>query len=248
MILLNKSGRAMLAFALRLPFSRTPHPRHYCFRTVQQKLVPGGWLAISNRRFASMKMIEVERKFRVSPETKSRLEQRSSSKGMIKFIDCYCCEELALEDMWLRQRNGAWELKIPVLPDRPKRLGTTVYRELVEPTVWDELSRLKVEIKGRRPYATLHTERTQLKCVWESREIEVVLDVCTTEDGFRYSVGELEILVARDSEVEDAATTLDHFAESLNLLGQSDANGKLIAYLKEKNETLYNALALKGLT
>lgn len=194
-----------------------------------------------------MKMIEVERKFRVSQETRSMLEQMSLSTTFVELEDCYLSEELALEDMWLRQRNGIWELKVPVASDRTKRLGAMVYRELVGPAVWHELSPIKVE-DGLLPYATIRTERTQLKCLWKTEEIAVVLDVCTSEDGFRYSVGELEILVHRDSEVEGAANALDQFADSLNLQTQSDTDGKLLAYLKEKNESLYHALALKGLT
>lgn len=193
-----------------------------------------------------MNMIEVERKFRISTDIKSRLEQLSPTRHVTRFEDSYWCEDLALNDMWLRQRNGAWELKFPVSRGRTKCLGARVYRETVGPMVWEELSRLNGRSDQFVPYATLYTERTSLKCLWESREVEVVLDMCTTEDGFRYSVGELEILVELDAEVDDAATTLDHLAKSLNLVGQSDADGKLIAYLKAKKKNLYNALALKG--
>lgn len=194
-----------------------------------------------------MKMIEVERKFRVSPEVRSELEQRCSSRCLVKLKDCYWCEDLALEDKWLRQRNGTWELKIPIVQRRIRTPGTTVYRELVEPTLWKELSQFKTEIENLPPYATIHTERTKLHCVWDSREIEVVLDACTADDGFQYSIGELEILVEQESQVEDAAAALDRFAQSLKLKAQSDSDGKLIAYLKEKKGALYNALAVKGL-
>lgn len=238
----------MIAFLYQLLLNRAPCRRYPVLHTPHRKAVTDRPWSISNRRVLNMKMIEVERKFRVSQETKSMLEQLSLSRNFVEFEDCYLSEELALEDMWLRQRNGIWELKVPVTSDRNRRLGATVYRELVGPAVWHELSRVKVEAHGLLPYATIRTERTQLKCLWKTQEVEVVLDVCTSEDGFRYSVGELELLVNRDSEVEGAANTLDQFAKSLNLQAQSDTDGKLLAYLKEKNEALYHAIALKGLT
>lgn len=86
--------------------------------------------------------IEVERKFLLpdSPEALEALRETIVAKGgallkKITFTDSYWDSpgyDLTLKDFWLRQRDGAWELKVP----GQHIGGTAVYTELeTEPEI-----------------------------------------------------------------------------------------------------------------
>lgn len=195
-----------------------------------------------------MNSIEVERKFRVSEKTLENLNKLSTVTAITQLDDSYFCEELALKDHWLRRRNGSWELKMPVLDGHFRRSRTTVYRELVGASIWQELNVSAFDVDQLVPYAKILTERKKLQYQWNGSKVQIVLDTCTADNDFRYDVGEIEILVNDDSEVEHANFILDQVATSLGLRFEQYAEGKLMTYLREKHEPFYQKLAEKGLT
>ncbi|XP_072885538.1 thiamine-triphosphatase isoform X1 [Hemitrygon akajei] len=76
--------------------------------------------------------IEVERKFAVRPDTEQRLAslggQRLGSRSLLdRYFDTVDLR-LTLADLWLRSREGRWQLKSPVGAG-PQASGTTRYRE-----------------------------------------------------------------------------------------------------------------------
>ena len=71
-------------------------------------------------------MIEVEKKFSVTPDIKMRLTQGAELLGEREMNDVYydtSSYTLTLEGKYLRCRNGAWELKIPLLMFPPDFLS-----------------------------------------------------------------------------------------------------------------------------
>lgn len=195
-----------------------------------------------------MNVIEVERKFRVSEKALENLDKLSTITATTQLEDSYFCEELALKDHWLRLRNGVWELKMPLMDGHLRQSRTTVYREVVGAAVWKELDVSVLEIDQLIPYARLLTQRKKLEYDWNENKVQIVLDMCTTENGFQYDVGEIEILVDDYSEVEHANLILDQVASLLGLRFEQYAEGKLMMYLKEKHGSLYHKLVEKGLT
>jgi adenylate cyclase class IV len=85
--------------------------------------------------------IEVERKFNL-PSGKDLSDRVTALggevKGKVQFTDSYWdtagCT-LTRRDVWLRQRDGAWELKLPVEEEDARRSGgeRSVFHEIETP-------------------------------------------------------------------------------------------------------------------
>ncbi len=66
--------------------------------------------------------IEIERKFRVTDSIIAYCENHATHKTYVEFTDTYydnTSYDLTRKDMWLRERNGKWELKLPALVSLP---------------------------------------------------------------------------------------------------------------------------------
>lgn len=202
---------------------------------------------VPRRRRSVMSAIEVEKKFLVPSSTKKRLHTSFPSSTSEKIEDCYFGEELALNDMWLRKRNGEWELKTP-LPSREKTIsGPTVYREYAGQCVWSQLKRTDEKEKGLAPFAKLQTERTQMRLEYNSQPVTIVIDSCSSDDGFSYTIGEVEVMVDSESDVKDAEALLNTVIERYELQSGNHVRGKLQMYLQEKKTVLYRKLNARGL-
>jgi inorganic triphosphatase YgiF len=83
-------------------------------------------------------MIEVERKYEAdasAEELTRRVEALGGrSKGVVTFTDAYYDtpdRALCAQDVWLRRRDAAWEIKLPVLADARRSGGErSVFREV----------------------------------------------------------------------------------------------------------------------
>src|SRR3989344_3797540 len=77
-------------------------------------------------------MIEVEKNFDLKPGDKERLIQDAKLIAEKTFTDIYYDTadfRLTTKDYWLRQREGKWELKVP-LSEAIRKKETDQYREL----------------------------------------------------------------------------------------------------------------------
>lgn len=231
----------MIAFISRYIYFLNPIP--------EQELIQKAKSTCNTQRPREPRMsaIEVEKKFLVPPSTAVQLKTSFPSTTTERMEDCYFGEELALQDMWLRQRNGTWELKVPLPGRRANHSASTVYREYVGQSVWTELRRTDKKEKGLLPFARLQTERTQMQLDWENQPVKIVIDSCTSEDGFIYTIGEVEVMVDKESDVKDAETLLNTITEKLGLQAESHVRGKLQRYLEQKNKTLFRKLNARGL-
>lgn len=213
--------------------------------------------------------IEIERKFLLTAPIKQRLLSLSSlsSRGRelekIQFRDQYFDQQLALRNVWLRTRNGQWELKIPLQSDagNSNSRNASIFKEIAgyeqvskallehrhDMTSYTDINDLlKSASSSSLCYAVLDTERTQFSIPWQSHSVNITLDECKCpdEDGnqFHVSVGELEILVSREEDINKATGVLDDLVNDLRVKQVEDKEGKLLKYLKEFKPSLYKNL------
>lgn len=201
------------------------------------------------------KNIEIERKFLLTPTVKKKLLSFSSPTETICFRDLYYDEQLALNNIWLRKRNNAWEVKVPVQfnsGDVNSKFGATVYREItgmsqVREAVCHHYANLDIDIEKLECYAMLDTTRTQLSITWNTKTVHIILDECSSPniDDFSCSIGELELMVHDESEVDDATQVLNDLVEHLQLGQVEDYEGKLIKYIKKYRPELFKKLIAK---
>lgn len=198
---------------------------------------------------SSCSAIEVERKFYVSDHALANIAKLSTTTtSTITLNDSYYRESLALSDRWLRHRNGKWQLKVPLPKPQSKSSHTSVYREITGPAVWRELNDSPIDVNRIVPYATIVTDRKELHAKWQGAHFSIVLDACAGPRGFRYHLGEIEVLVDHSSKVPEANALIDRVAKSLGIELHHTTEGKLMAFLKQKNPQLYYKLEQRGLT
>lgn len=180
--------------------------------------------------------IEVEQKFQLTAEVRQNLLSLSCEKEVIRFRDQYFDEDLALQDKWLRKRNEEWELKVPSRDNRSS--GPTVYKEL---NGIDEITAClpNLDIDSVVCYATLETERTQMTFPWNDYRVNITLDECHSNDGFRCAIGELELMVKDECEVASAIEELDKLANYFAVSKLDDKEGKLLKYLRLHRPALF---------
>ncbi|CAE7471986.1 THTPA [Symbiodinium sp. CCMP2592] len=181
-------------------------------------------------------LVEVERKF-LAP---SGLAEKVAGLGgrclgVKEFTDRYWDDgrwRLCSQDLWLRQRDGAWELKVPATKTRRRSGGeTSEFLELTDVTaIQDTLREMGLLEEGcslesaLRPFATIGTKR-------QSFELGAVR-VDADEADFGHSVMEIEVMAQRDGvekareEIEDAAKKLG--AEPL----PEKTGGKVETYIR----------------
>lgn len=192
-------------------------------------------------------MIEVERKFKLTPQALAALAALSPVRET-RFRDVYYAPELAETDRWLRRRDGVWELKVPVGAGGSAAAATTVYREVVgAEAVWAELGRVEEREAGLVPYASLTTRRSALDCRWRGSDVTVVVDRCTSPcGGFSHGVGEIETLVADEADVARAMRVVEEVALHYGLEIDAAGFGKLPRFLQENKPELYDRLICLG--
>ena len=214
----------------------------------------------NNANFA----IEVERKYDASVVSVDALTQTVESlggetKGVVTFTDVYYDTpdaSLAAKDTWLRARDGAWEIKVPLIQgdDTAPRSGgeRSVFREVEGPGAC--LHELNAALLGAPPANDVDDARTKNDLDAEAALIAAMktLDVhpfakFTTErakfalDGanvdvdaasFGHGVCEVEVLCAYESQVPDAEAKISYVAQRLGLTPLSDSGGKLETYIR----------------
>ena len=120
-------------------------------------------------------MIEIEKKFHLTKEAEAQLIKGAKELGESEFSDTYYDKTsypLAKKDIWLRSRNGRWQLKIGEKGSGTKEASyLNQYEELAhEDTIRKALSVEKygslardLETEGYVPIATFTTVRKKFK-------------------------------------------------------------------------------------
>jgi len=189
-------------------------------------------------------MIEVEKKFILTAEQEKNLLEGAEFLGEKSFTDSYydtADYSLGIKDLWLRMRDGKFELKVPLNAAIEDRV-TDQYRELeTEREIADFLhlpndKSLKdvLEENGYKPFSTMTTTRRKYKKDGYSIDLDSV--------DFGYRVAEIESMVETEADIEEATRNIVAYAEKLGLENSKFTRGKLAIYLKQYRPPHFQAL------
>ena len=172
-------------------------------------------------RRSAMSVIEVEKHFTIGPETRSKLTALGARLTQREeFTDIYYdtdAHQLMTSSHWLRQRNGEWQLKYPVVPDNETIIQRQTSRTECNYELEEELAIIKqlravVVIEGTPslnhlvhplgmlvPVAEFSTRREKWAWPdgWMGERVSIELD----EASFDYAIGAVEVLVGGADQV-----------------------------------------------
>lgn len=195
-------------------------------------------------------MIEVEQKFILSERDVEKLTEGSEFLGERTFTDIYYdSADLALgkNDMWLRERDGNWELKIPM-----HEIGKNVTQQYQEIEGEEKIREVfgiapmkdflnDITDLGYEPICNLTTVRKKFR----KGKFVIDLDQVSGNDGFNYQIGEIELMVEDKNEALQAIVEIGKFAENAGLK-VAPVRGKVIEYLRIKKSEHYKSLVEAG--
>jgi adenylate cyclase class IV len=192
-------------------------------------------------------MIEVEKKFQLTPEQEARLLDGATLLRSAKNEDVYYDTDdyaLTRQDHWLRLRNGRFELKRRV-HELGHKLGGTAYDEIEDEEGVRSFLKLPViaslekdlAAAGYKPFARIVKERRS----YEKEGFHIDLDVCD----FGYDLGEIELMIEHEQNRGEALERIEGFASRMGL-DQTPVRGKIIEYLYRFARPHYDALVEAG--
>lgn len=181
-------------------------------------------------------MVEVEKKCHPTNEFLKILKSEAEKLG-----ECVCKDicldfpdlRLIINDIWLRNRNGKYELKIPI----PGEKKSDVYEEIEN----DERILEKLKLKNFDDLielTTLVTHRQKFKV----GEFHIDLDEITSPgSNFSYSLMEIELMVESTAQYEDAQQKILKFMQEHSIKNEV-VNGKWIEYVKNYRPELFKVM------
>jgi thiamine-triphosphatase len=191
-------------------------------------------------------MIEVEKTLPFDDAARTRLTHGAEFLHETTLVDTYYDHadlRLTTSDRWLRERNGQFELKLPVRggsrgpADRYEELETD--GEIARALGLLEAGTLRKNLAaaGYLPFGTITTTRTAY------RKDGFTLDFDATDSGF--TAVEIELMVNDAAETETAAQKILAFA---NAHGLEDTlpNGKVVEYIRARRPAHFAALQKAG--
>lgn len=193
--------------------------------------------------------IEVEKKFILNNEDIGRLLENAEFVNEKIFTDIYYDNEnysLTSNDIWLRKREGKFEMKIPI----SKSVGNYFINKYEEIEGEENIRKiLKIEKEnsfindileyGFKSFCECKSTRKKY------RKGEFVIDLDEVEyENFNYKICEIELLVEKRTHIEEATKKILQFAKENNLRIES-VRGKVIEYLKREKPQHYQVLVNK---
>ncbi len=198
-------------------------------------------------------MIVVEKKFQFTLEQIERLIDGSEFLGEHKITDAYydnSIYSLSSNDMWLRCRDGRFELKLPMHQGESKLIDQ--YEEIENEDLIREIFAIP-KIKsftedladlGHAPFC----EFVSIRKKYRKGKFIIDLDFVQYLD-FSYSIGEIELMVENKDDISFAINEIEKFAAEHGL-SIGPVRGKVIEYIKRKRpdhyRVLFNAGVLQG--
>ncbi|CAE7242783.1 THTPA [Symbiodinium natans] len=195
-------------------------------------------------------LVEVERKFLAPPGLAEKVAGLGGKcLGVKEFTDRYWDDRswrLTSQDCWLRQRDGAWELKVPASKARRRSGGeTTEFLELTElAAIQKTLREMGIVEEGGdlestlQPFATIATKRQS----FEFGSVRVDSD----EADFGHSVMEIEVMATRDA-VDKARQDIEEAAKQLGAEPLPEkTGGKVDSYIRRFCPELLKRLVEAG--
>ncbi len=194
-------------------------------------------------------MIEVEKKFTLGEKDEKRLLKDAEFLSEKTFTDVYYDTEqffLTSRDIWLRSREGMFELKLPLHNGTKRRADQ--YEEITDErqirnrlhlnsnnAIEDALDRASY-----MPFCVCKTTRRKHK----KGNFTIDIDLANFHD-FTYGIAEIELVVSDKHEVESAVEKITHFAKAHNLT-LKPVTGKIIEFLRQRRQPHYQKLVESG--
>lgn len=193
-------------------------------------------------------MIEVEKKFILKPGDEERLIDGAMFVKEIEMRDDYYDDaqrSLTLKDTWLRNRNGAWELKVPLNMSGSDTRVADQYRELTTEQEIAEYLRLNTnkaltDVLHESEYTILAPIITKRR---KYKKDPFVIDIDVMN--FGYEIAEIELLVEREEQMNEAIEKILTFAQSINLQ-TAPVRGKVVEYIRREIPEHFVALQKAG--
>ncbi|XP_064610746.1 uncharacterized protein LOC135474968 isoform X2 [Liolophura sinensis] len=184
-------------------------------------------------------LIEVERKFVPTENSENKLlEQGATLLSEKSFHDIYYdtpSYKLTLSDIWLRQRDGRWELKTPVT-GASITTSSTQYNELTDEK--DIVSELTISLSldtGVSESVKSIKEFVQIGllnefCSFTTTRKSYGLQTCLVDldvTSFGVKVGEIEMVVVDRDRIPEALDAIEDIAKQLEFQRYCEANLQL---------------------
>ncbi len=174
-------------------------------------------------------MIEIEKKFILTPEQEKSLTEGAEFLGEKKFTDVYYDDDnfsLTKKDIWLRQRDEKFELKLPMNESIEKRISDQ-YLELDNEK--DILS-----ASDYKPFCSVTTTRRKYK----KDDFGIDLDIMD----FGYTLAEIEYMTEDVAKIKEATQSIIEFAKKHHIDTKAVIRGKIVKYLELNNPAHFQAL------
>ena len=188
-------------------------------------------------------MIEVEKKFHIIPQQEKTLISGAKFIKTVTNVDKYYDTgdfKLTTQDIWLRNRNGKFELKVPLNFSR-KGLTDLYHEYTTDQEIRKQLQILPqeslaedLESNGYSLFATIQTTRKKYKKEGFNIDIDSI--------DYGYELCEIELMV---DTIEKTEQKILEFAKS-NGLQINPIRGKLLEYLRRHRSDHYAALKKAG--
>lgn len=186
-------------------------------------------------------MFEIETKFVYTPKARKELTHGRAPEKTQNMHDVYYDNEafdLMSQDIWLRKRDGEWEVKIP-----QHAVGSANTREYDnykeiegEPGIMEALGLSDSLENLYSPVADFVTKRD----TYNLDDLTVVFD----ESDFGHFVGEVEMLVPNQNDADEAHGRIAAFCKT-HALTMHGVHGKVCEFIKQKYPNAYQMLVDK---
>ncbi len=192
-------------------------------------------------------MIEVEKNFILTEKQEKRLTDGAEFLGEKKIVDVYYDDlhySLGIKDTWLRNRNGKFELKIPMNVIMEKRISDQ-YRELEtdqEIAAYLKLTGGKslpdvLRENGYAPFVTLVTTRRKYKKGGYGIDLDSV--------DFGYCIAEIELIIDDETKTQETTSKIIGYAKMHGIEGDT-VRGKVAEYLRRNRREHFQVLLNAG--
>jgi adenylate cyclase class IV len=195
-------------------------------------------------------MVEVEKKFLLSNKEQTQLLDGAEFLYEKTIIDTYFDDEnysLTTADMWLRKRDGKFELKAPLSTGSGSYESANRYHEITSEVgiatelhmIHDDSLSAELGRRGINSFVTCYTLRKS----YSKDGFTIDIDSASYDDTeFTHSVAEIELLVEEEMQADAAEARILNFANEHGLSTGGVILGKIAAYLLNENPEHYNAL------
>lgn len=193
-------------------------------------------------------MIEVEKKLKITPEQEKNLIAGAEFIEEQKLLNSFYDNKeysLTKRDLWLRDRNGRFEMKTPIATNH-----TGQYEELEND---DEIKKIldfpgKSDLRkelGERGYSPFYSCLT-IRRKYRKEGFAIDLDLTYFDEKTTYEIAEIELLVNKKEEAAEAIARIKEFTAK-NGIPYDKARGKIIEFLKRYKPEHYEALITAGI-